>query len=476
MSSRGALEPRRCYHRGPSGDKTHPTVPAALKALDGYLKNRVLVLPAGGPFVLGRSLEADLTLYGADVEDRHVALVPEGPGHRIVPVSSRGTTRVRGEALKVARALRDGDAIALGPHVFAYVAGAVGAAAAGTSCAICAAPVRPDAPDALLLARGAICPRCLDRRLHANRQLERFRVLRKFAGNEEEIAYLALDKDSHDRVALRLLKANREADPRRVRRFLARAMVGLVLDHPNYLPVRSIEAQGGICFAVLDHHAGLKLERLARERSPIPPEAALAVANQLAEVLRHGRERRLIVAKRKRTGVIVDRRLWVKVMSFDLTLDLEAAAAGTAAFAELAERCGFDPARLAAVPLEAQSESEARLLRLAAEPAEAFSVGRILFQLLTGKPFVTPASMQEVRNALGRLNRRPAKPVGLDALPPELVRLLDRIVVPPGPDRLKTLDAVIAESRALAEALGTPAMLEAGELDIEIDDDDDDDL
>lgn len=451
-------------------------MPAALKALDGYLKNRVLVLPAGGPFVLGRSLEADLTLYGQDVDDRHVALVPEGAGHRIVPVSARMTTRVRGQALRAARPLQDGDTIALGPHVFAYVAGALGAAADGAACTICAAPVPHDAPGALLLGSGAVCPRCLDRRLHATRQLERFRVLRKFAGNEDEIVYLALDRETGGRVALRLLKANREADPRRVRRFLARAMVGLVLDHRNYLPVRSLEAQKGICFAVLDHHAGVKLERLARERSPIAPQAALTVANQLAEVLRYGRERKLVVAKRKRTGVIVDKRLWVKVLTFDLSVDLEQAAAGTAAFAELATRCGFDPARLRAVPFEPASEAEAKLLRLAPEPAEAFSVGRILYQLLTGKPFAVPASMQEVRNALGRVNRRPPRPAGLDALPPEVLRLLDRIVVPPGPDRLKTLDGIIAESRALAEALGVPALLESGDLDIEVDDDDDDDL
>src|SRR5436190_1546185 len=115
-------------------------MPAALKALEGYLKSRVLVLPSTGPFVIGRSPEADLTLYGPDIDDRQVVLVPDGAGHRIVPASTRVLTRVRGEALRVARPLRDGDVIAIGAHAFTY-----------------AGPARPDGP-----AAGA-CTACGER-------------------------------------------------------------------------------------------------------------------------------------------------------------------------------------------------------------------------------------------------------------------------------------------------------------------------
>lgn len=456
-------------------------MPAALKALEGYLKNRVLVIPTAGPFLVGRSLEADLVLFGPDVEDRHVVLVPDGPGHRIVPVATRGgVTRIDGEPLRAARPLRDGDVIALGGHVFAYVTALPeGAPPTGGSrpvaCAACRTPVSPGQPGLLALAHGVVCPRCVDRRLFAQRDIDRFRVLRKIASNEEEITYLAVDREENERVALRILKTNREVDPRRVRRFVARAMVGLVIDHPNYVPVRSLEARHGICFAVHEHHEGLKLERLVRERSPLPPTAALTVANQLAEVLRHGRARRIVVAKRRRTGVVVDRRLWVKVMAFDLTPSLEAAAAATTAFRELAVRCGFDPARLNPPTASAPppTADEDRLLRLAPEAAEVFSVGRVLFHLLTGRPFAQAATM-EIRAASARVGRRPPRPVGLDAVAPEVLRVLDAILVPVGPDRLRTLDALIGASKDVLVELGAPAALEAGELDLEGFDDDDD--
>ncbi len=447
-------------------------MPAALKALDGYLKSRVLVLPSSGPFVVGRSLEADLTLFGADLDARQVVLVPDGDGHRIVPVAGRSTTHLDGQPLRAARALRDGDVIALGGHVFAYVTTDPFGAARSTTCATCGGPAPADAAGALVLPRGAVCPRCVDRRLFAQRDLARFRVLRKIGGNEDEITYLAVDREDGGRVALRLLKANRQAEPRRVRRFLARAMVGLVLEHPNYLAVRSIEAHRGICFAVLDHHEGLKLERLVRERAPIAPTAALMVANQLAEVLRQARERRIVVAKRKRTGVLVDRRLGVKVMAYDLTRELEASAAGTTAFRELALRCGFDPDALVRAPEPPPRSEEARLSRLAPEPIEVFSVGRILHHLATGAALPGP---EVIRAALQR--PRPGRSP-LDALPPAFLRVLAMLFAPTtATGRVTTLAEAIGATRTALVDLGAPAALEAGELDLDgVEGDDDDDI
>ncbi|MCO5168981.1 MAG: FHA domain-containing protein [Planctomycetes bacterium] len=448
-------------------------MPAALKALDGYLKDRVLVLPSSGPFLVGRSLEADLTLYGPEIEDRQAMLVPDGAGHRIVPVAARASTRIDGQPLRGPRSLRDGDVIAMGGHAFAYVStdplGTPGAA----PCAACGRAVTSGR--ALVLAHGAVCPRCVDRRLFAQRDLDRYRVLRKVGGNEDEITYLAVDREDQARVGLRLLKANRQADPRRVRRFLARAMVGLVIDHPNYLAVRAIAARRGIAFVVLDLHEGMKLERLARERAPIAPAAALTVINQLSEVLRHARARRLVVAKRKRTGVLVDRRLWVKVMAFDLTRDLEATAAGTAAFAELAGRCGFDPAALRAAPWPPERGEEARLGRLAPEPIEVFSLGRLLHQLVTGAAL---PSAEAVRAAWRRRQAGGAATgQGLDAMPGALLRLLGMLFAPTtATGRVSTLDELTAATREAMEALGAPAALEAGELELEGLDDDDDDV
>jgi hypothetical protein len=452
-------------------------MPAALKAIQGYLARRVLVLPASGPFVIGRSPGADLPLYGPDIDERHLVLVPDGAGHRAVPTSPRAVTRVGGEPLQAPRPLRDGDELRVGGHVFTYAAAAppLAAAAGAASCATCGQPTDAGAAGALALARGVICPRCVDRRLHAQRDLATFRVLKKLGGNGEEVNYLALDREEHEEVVLRLLKTNKQADPRCVRRFIGRALVGMALEHPNFVTVRGVHARGGICFVVLDHHGGQKLERLAREKAPIGGAAALVIVNQLAAVLQHARERRLVVAKRRRTGVVVDRRLWVKVRTFDLTHELEATATTTAAFHEVAERCGFDPAALAAAgpSSAARARDEARLFRLAPEVDEVGSLGRLLFQLLAGRPYQPGPAVEALRAA--RTRPRPGAP-GLEGVPPAVLGVLGRLIIATAPDRITTLDALGHASTKVLGELDAPAALESGDLDLEVSDDDVDDV
>ncbi len=443
---------------------------AALKVLSGPLKERVLLLPSDGtPFLLGRSLEASLTLAGPDVEDRHAVLIPEPDGHRLVPVAGQLPVWVDDRPLEAARLLADGERVRIGKHVLRYVAAgerqpiedrqgwgaaALALAAASAPCAACGGPLGPHTGgpaslQALRLGADVICPRCIDLRLHVDRDLESYRILRKIGTNPEEVTYLAVDRETNERVAVRILKADRQADPRRLRRFLVRALVGLVLDHPNYLAVKGIRSSRGITFVVLEHlERSIKLEALVREASPIPLLEAIYLTNQLAEVLRYARDHQLVVAKRKKSGVLVDDRFWVKVLAYDVTTELEVQVAATEAFCDLARRSGVDPVALASVDVAPRTPEEERLSRIASEFAEVYSVGRILYQALTGTPF-TSAALEVVRAARVEAGRTGAVAAGpLRGRPPAAVELLERVIVPRGEDRIRTLEQFTRASKA----------------------------
>lgn len=454
-------------------------MPAALKAVRGYLENRVLVLPSAGPFSIGSALEADLTLHGGEIEERHAVVVADAGGHRLVPVA-RGRTRLRGATLEKPTPLRDGDEVELGTHRFVYVAvapadaGKTGSASEpATDCHACGLPVAQDGR-ALRIGKDVVCGRCVDRRLAVDRDLAAYKVLRKIGQNEEEVTYLAIEPGTNDRVGLRMLKADRGSDPRVLRRFLARALCGLVLGHPNFLEVRGLRHSRGMTFAVIDVlDGGTKLERLARGRNPLSPAGGLKVAEQLAEVLRFARGRRLVVAKRKRTSVVVDRKLQVKVMSFDITRELEEVAVRTAAFRHVLSTAGLDPEPyVKAGPLPPRNAEDARLGQLAPEPAEVYSTGRILFQLVTGRTFSPSATLAELRAAQVRLAAgRPPLPEGskwaIDRLPRPVVELLDRVLVPAGPNRIQSLELLLAATRDATRALGDAA---TSALELEISD------
>jgi hypothetical protein len=438
-------------------------VPAALKVLSGFLRNRVLVLPEAGELLVGSSLEAHLCLPGEDVADRHAMIRRDAKAnlHVVVPVSARLPTLLGGKRLTRPAPLRDGDRLEIGQHELEYVSAAERTpldATPETHCASCGESLAPGLGEATLeglsLGGEMICPRCVDQRLRTDRSLESYRVLRKIGQNEEEITYLAHDAEKDERVALRILKADRQADPCTTRRFLVRALVGLVLGHPNYLEVRRIGATRGILFAVLDHLDGAwKLETFVRQRSPQRSARAVWLCRQLAEVMRFARTRRIVVAKRKRSGVLVARRtLTVRVQAFDPTRELEASVMATEVFRETARRVGLDPQALVAAGFpEPRSEDEARLGRLAAEHAETYSIGRILWQLVTGRPF-TPQAVPQVQAITIRRRAGTTGPTPLERLEFPCLNLLERVLVPKGSDRIKTLEQLVEAADAVSVA------------------------
>jgi ABC-type multidrug transport system ATPase subunit/ABC-type multidrug transport system permease subunit len=80
-------------------------------------------LPAGG-LTIGRVEGSDLVLAGEAVSRRHAEIRPSGDGWMVADLGSKNGTRVNGERLHGAqRALRTGDAIAIGGHTLRFLAG-----------------------------------------------------------------------------------------------------------------------------------------------------------------------------------------------------------------------------------------------------------------------------------------------------------------------------------------------------------------
>ena len=431
-------------------------MPAVFHVLNGLLAGRVLLLPdSGAPCVVGKSLEAGIVLPGMKVAERHALLVPTPSGHELVPV--RRPIFVDGELLSGPRRLVDGERVQIGSYTLLYRIGE-DVDEELECCASCGAAFGPtsgqaDQLESLHLGRGAACGRCLDRRLHLDRELASYRILRKIASNEDEITYLAVEGETLRRVAIRILRAERQAQAPVLRRFLARALAGIAIDHANFLPVEGVQVSSGIPFTVVEHlEAGTKLEVLVRDASPSAAADCLYVTNQLTEVLRYARTRELIVAKRKKTGVLVAPDGWVKVLAYDLTHELEARVVATDAFADLAERAGANPEELQTIS-PPETEAELRLGQLADEFAEVYGIGRLLFQMLSGNPF-SGGSIDAVRRASREgLKRKKIEDGPLAGRHPFLVRLLERIVVPSGEARIRTLPAYADASKATFERL-----------------------
>ncbi|MEZ0229952.1 MAG: FHA domain-containing protein [Planctomycetota bacterium] len=457
---------------------------AALRVLNGYLKGRVIILPDERSFVLGSSLEADLTIFGTGIQDRHATFEPTDGQHKLVPLGPESELTVDGETVdEDGHELVDGETILLGKHKLRYIPLLSQSAiktsnefsldeesgetvAADQKCMTCGDTLGPD-PDAvgrsdvaslhaLNFVDGTVCPRCIDRRLMMQRDLGEFRIIRKTASNELEVTYLGIEIKTGRRVGLRILKAERCGDEAIVRRFLARALVGYALGHPNFVEVVSVSATKGITFVVMEHvESAQKLERIIRDKAPIATQRALLIVNQLAEILRFARERGVVVAKRKKTGILVGKTGWVKVLSFDLTKEVEERIAASPAYQNLAKGGSRHP-------YTAPRPEPESLLRLAPERAEILGLARIFFQLLSGRDYDPRICVKALERALDRAEDAPlgapppkerkarlAVPASLDHVPrPVLIVLSQLLAAPNDPFALATLESVAVATKA----------------------------
>jgi len=198
---------------------------------------------------------------------------------------------------------------------------------------------------------------------------------------------------------------------------------------------------------------------VVRDASPCTAADSLYVTNQLTEVLRYARAHELVVAKRKKTGVLVAPDGWVKVLAYDLTHELEARVVETDAFADLAERAGASVAEMRA--LAPPTEGVAlRQGQLADEFAEVYGIGRLLYQMLSGKPFSGGSIDATRRAAYAGLKRGKIEDGPLAGRHPLLVALLERVVVPKGEARIRKLPEYADASKQTFERLVAEGVIE----------------
>ncbi len=113
------------------------------------------------------------------------------------------------------------------------------------------------------------------------------------AGGMGEV-YRARDTKLNRDVAIKVLPALFALDPSRVQRFEREAQALAALNHPNIAQIYGVVDEPGAGYAlVMEFVAGEDLaQRLAR--GPIPLDAAVAVARQIADALESAHERGIV--------------------------------------------------------------------------------------------------------------------------------------------------------------------------------------
>jgi serine/threonine-protein kinase len=214
------------------------------------------------------------------------------------------------------------------------------------------------------------------------------------------IVYRARDTKLGRDVAIKALPDAFANDSDRLQRFQREAQVLASLNHPNIAQIYGLEESDQTRCIVMELVEGETLqERL--KRGPIPVDEALPIAKQIAEALEAAHEKGIIHRDLKPANIKVGFEGKVKVLDFGLAKAMESSPAATTFSNSPTLSMGATNPGVIIGTAAYMSPEQARG-RNADHRSDIFSIGCILYEMLTGWPAFDGEDVSDVLAAVLR--------------------------------------------------------------------------
>jgi photosystem II stability/assembly factor-like uncharacterized protein/tRNA A-37 threonylcarbamoyl transferase component Bud32 len=241
------------------------------------------------------------------------------------------------------------------------------------------------------------------------------------------VVYKARQKSLNRIVALKMILAGAHAHQSEAARFRIEAEAVARLQHPNIVQIYEIAEQDGRLYCALEFLEGGRLDKRLRRR-PLSPQQAAQVMEVLARAMHHAHQRGIIHRDLKPSNVLLTSEGIPKITDFGLARRLD-----TPGHTQTGDVLG--------TPSYMSPEQALGNLKAIGPATDIYSLGSILYELLTGKPpFAGPSVMSTLQKVLEEL---PIPPINLQ---PGIPRDLQAIC-------LKCLQKEPAQRYATAAAL-----------------------
>jgi serine/threonine-protein kinase len=237
----------------------------------------------------------------------------------------------------------------------------------------------------------------------------RYRLERRLGHGGMASVYLARDSELDRPVAVKLLAENVAGDEGLRRRFVREARLAARLSHPNVVSIYDAGADEDRPYIVMEYVEGVTLAELLAGRGRLPPDEARHLAPQACRGLAHAHHAGLIHRDVKPQNLLLRSDGTLKIADFGIARAAEGTALtqagtvlGTAAYLS---------------PEQALGEE-------VTSATDIYSLGAVLYELLTGRPPLEPESLAD----LAEQQRRPSiAPVR--ELAPDVPRDLEDVVM-----------------------------------------------
>ncbi len=202
---------------------------------------------------------------------------------------------------------------------------------------------------------------------------ERYEILSLIGGGGMSHVYLAHDIILSRDVAIKILRYDFSNEEELHRRFQREALSATSLTHPNIVSVYDAGEDGDMHYIVMEYVKGKTLKQYIQEFSPLSPAKSVHIMKQLTSAIAHAHENGIIHRDIKPQNILMDAEGNVKITDFGIATTLNATS--------------YTQTNSVMGTVHYLSPEQARGGG-ATEKSDIYSLGIVLYELLTGElPF-----------------------------------------------------------------------------------------
>jgi WD40 repeat protein/predicted Ser/Thr protein kinase len=191
-------------------------------------------------------------------------------------------------------------------------------------------------------------------------------------------------------IALKMIRGAHFATPQEIERFQAEARAAASLHHPNIVPIHEVDEIEGRHFFTMDLVEGPTLAQLVNERPLAPRRAAIYLA-RIAEAVQYAHDRGILHRDLKPSNILLDHRDEPHVADFGVAKRLEGELGSTQTHS------------IVGTPSYMPPEQANRQLGETTPRSDVYSLGAVLYEMLTGRPpFLAAAPLETMLQVLHR--------------------------------------------------------------------------
>lgn len=201
----------------------------------------------------------------------------------------------------------------------------------------------------------------------------RYKILEVIGGGGMANVYLARDMILEREVAMKVLRFDFSNDDEFIKRFRREAQSATSLAHPNVVSIYDVGEEDGIYYIVMEYVDGQTLKQYIQQFAPVHPRKAVNIMVQIVSAIQHAHDNQIIHRDIKPHNILIDHHGNVKVTDFGIAMALSSTT--------------ITQTNSVLGSVHYLSPEQARG-GLANKKSDIYSIGIVLFELLTGRlPF-----------------------------------------------------------------------------------------